>query len=569
MNLVGTAGVRPGAPGWARNLPSGSQALLGLAALGLALFLLAPLAALLRHSLIDDAGRLSLQRFADFAATPGMATAAWNTLWVALLVTALTLPLAFVYAYAIQRSTLPGKALWRSLGLAPLLGPSLIGAIGFIQWFGNQGVLKAWLGGHSVYGPIGIVLATVFAAFPHALMILVVALATADARLYEAADALGASRWRRFTTVTLPAARYGLISAALVVFAYSVSEFGIPKVIGGNFQVLAVEVYIQAVGLQNFGRGAVVALLLLLPVALALVIDRRVQRRQQASLTARAVPYAPRPDWRRDWPLQAFVALVATALLAVLAMAVTTSFIAFWPYNLTPTLRHYVYGVAEAGVGDAYLNSLRLAGWTALLGTPIVFVTAYLLEKTGARGGRLASAVQVLAALPMGVPGLVLGIGSILFFNHPDNPLGGLYKTLALLVATSVVHYYSACHLTALTALKSLDREFEAVSASLKVPRWRTFWRVTLPVCLPAVLEIARYLAINAMTTVSAVVFLYAPQTLPASVSILNLDEAGELGPAAAMATLIVATTASFSALHALVERRLLRRQQAWRRGAR
>lgn len=547
----------------------GSHALLLLAALMLALFLLAPLATLFSHSLLDDAGQPSLQRFREFLATPGMAAATWNTLWVALLVTAITLPLAFLYAYAIQRSVLPFKPLWRMLGLSPLLGPSLVGAIGFIQWFGTQGVLKSWLGGGSVYGAPGIVMATVFAAFPHALMILVVALATADARLYEAADALGASRWRRFTTVTLPAARYGLISAALVVFAYSISEFGIPKVIGGNFQVLAVEIYIQAVGLQNFGRGAVVAMLLLAPVLLAFVIDRQVQRRQQASLTARAVPYVARADWRRDLPLALFVAVVASALLAVLAMAAWTSVISFWPYNLAPTLRHYTYGLAEAGVGDAYLNSLRLAVATALLGTPFIFTTAYLLEKTGARGGRLATAVQALAALPMGVPGLVLGIGCILFFNHPANPLGGLYKTMALMVLATVVHYYSACHLTALTALKSLDREFEAVSASLKVPRWRTFWRVTLPVCLPAVLEIGRYLFINAMTTVSALVFLYAPHTLPASVSILNLDEAGELGPAAAMATLVIATTAAYSLLHALAERVLLHRQQAWRQASR
>ena len=145
-----------------------------------------------------------------------------------------------------------------------------VGAISFIQWFGTQGVLKSWLGEHSVYGPIGIIISTVYASFPHALMILVVALATADARLFEAAEALSASRWRKFVTVTLPSARYGLISAALVVFSYSVSEFGIPKVIGGNFPVLAVEVYVQVVGMHNFGRGAVVALLLLFPVLLAL-----------------------------------------------------------------------------------------------------------------------------------------------------------------------------------------------------------------------------------------------------------------------------------------------------------
>lgn len=544
---------------------AGSGVLLLLAALALCVFLLLPLATLLGHSLSDEQGAWSLQQFRDFAAEPGTAEAILNTLWVAALVTAITVPLAFCYAYAIQRACLPFKELWRLLGLAPLLGPSLVGAIAFVQWFGTQGVLKAWLHGASIYGPLGIVMATVFAAFPHALMILIVALATSDARLSEAADALGASRWRKFATVTLPAGRYGLMSAAMVVFAYSVSEFGIPKVIGGNFKVLAVEIYVQAVGLHRLGRGAVVAIVLLLPVLLAVVVDQQLQRRQQASLSARATLYVPRPERWRDGLLLLFVALMAAAMLAVIGMAAYTSFIAFWPYNLQPTLRHYTYGLAEAGVLDAYLNSLRLAAWTALAGTPFIFVTAYLLDKTGRRSSLLHRVVQALAALPMGVPGLVLGIGCILFFNHPGNPLGGLYKTLALLVIVTVVHYYTACHLTALTALKSLDREFEAVSSSLKVSRWVTFRRVTLPVCMPAVLEISRYLFINAMTTVSALVFLYAPETLPASVSILTLDEAGELGPAAAMATLIMATTAGFSLLHGLISRRLLRRQQAWR----
>ncbi len=173
--------------------------------------------------------------------------------------------------------------------------------------------------------------------------------------------------------------------------------------------------------------------------------------------------------------------------------------------------------------------------------------------------------IQGLASIPMGVPGLVLGIGYILFFNHPANPANRLYQTLAILVIVNVVHYYTSCHLTAVTALKSLDKEFETVAASLKVSRLVTFWRVTLPVCLPAVLEIFRYLFINAMTTVSAVVFLYAPHTLPAAVSILNLDEAGELGPAAAMATLIVATTALYSLLHSVLCHVFLRKHQAWR----
>jgi iron(III) transport system permease protein len=115
------------------------------------------------------------------------------------------------------------------------------------------------------------------------------------------------------------------------------------------------------------------------------------------------------------------------------------------------------------------------------------------------------------------------------------------------------------------TALKALDNEFEAVSASLKVPFYKTFHRVTVPVCLPAILDIGRYLFVNAMVTISAVVFLYAPDTQLAAVAILNLDEAGEIGPAAAMATLIVSASTVVCLLYALVTRVLLTRTQAWR----
>lgn len=115
------------------------------------------------------------------------------------------------------------------------------------------------------------------------------------------------------------------------------------------------------------------------------------------------------------------------------------------------------------------------------------------------------------------------------------------------------------------TALKSLDPEFEAVSASLKVPFYKTFWRVTLPICLPTLLDVSRYFFINAMTTISAVVFLYSPDTKVAAVAILNLDEAGESGPAAAMAVLIAATSIGVTLLYLLLGRLLQRRTQAWR----
>ncbi len=539
-----------------------------LVALILLAFLAAPLLAILLKAVEDAQGRfVGLANFIAYAKTPALLDSLWNSVWVSTLVTLVTLPTAFVFAYALTRSRMRFRNLARSITLVPLLAPSLLSAISLIYWFGNQGVLKTWLtrlGVEQIYGAPGIVLAEIFSTFPHALMILVTALAAADARLYEAADSMGTRASRKFFTITLPGAKYGLISAALVTFTLVITDFGIPKVIGGNFNVLATDVFKLVIGQQDFAKGAVVALLLLCPAVLTFAVDHWVNRKQTAMLTARAVPYTPKRAPLFDALMSGYCLGVCALILAMLGMAVFASFASFWPYNLSPSLRHYAMGLLDAEVGDAFVNSLKMAAGTALFGTSLVFIGAYLLEKT--QGLKpLRGALRLLAMLPMAVPGLVLGLGYIFFFNAVENPLNGLYHTLLLLTVCTIVHFYTTGHLTAVTALKSLDAEFESVSASLKVPFYKTFWRVTLPICSPALVDIARYFFINAMTTISAVVFLYSPETKVAAIAILNLDEAGEIGAAAACAVMIVAANTIATFLFMGLAWWIERRTQAWK----
>ncbi len=534
-------------------------------------FLALPLASILAKAVQTPEGAWAgFANFRGYLRSPALLSSLWHSVWVSLAVTAVTVPLAFGFAYGLMRSCMPFKGLFRTLTLVPLLAPSLLSAISLIYWFGNQGAAKRLilaLGLTDIYGAPGVVLAECFAVFPHALMILIAALALADARLYEAADSLGTSTRRRFMTITLPGAKYGLISAALVSFTLVLTDFGIPKVIGGNFNMLATDVFKLVIGQQDFQRGAVVGLLLLTPAVVTFAIDWLVQRKQTAMLGARAVPYRPKPARGFDAAMTAYCCVIAALMLAMIGMAVFASFATYWPYNLTPSLKHYTMGLVDAEVGSAFVNSLELAAGTALFGTAVVFVGAYVLEKTrGAQG--LRPLVRLLAMLPMAVPGLVLGLGYIFFFNLPGNPLGFLYHTLALMVMCTVVHFYTTGHLTAVTALKALDAEFEAVSASLKVPFYTTFRRVTLPICTPALVDIARYFFINAMTTISAVVFLYSPDTKLASIAILNLDEAGDTGPAAACAVLIAVASTIASLLFMGLGRFIDARTQAWRQPA-
>jgi iron(III) transport system permease protein len=256
--------------------------------------------------------------------------------------------------------------------------------------------------------------------------------------------------------------------------------------------------------------------------------------------------------------------IVGGAIVGILAMAAAASFIKLWPYNLTLSLDNYQFQNMDGGGWKAYGNSIRMAVMVALLGTLFIFAGAYMVEKTRGLHG-LRGIVQFMAVLPLAVPGLALGLGYIFFFNAPGNPLNLLYGTMAILVFNTAAHFYTVPHLTAATALKQLDGEFESVSQSLKVPFYITFSRVTLPVCMPALLDIGIYLFLNAMTTTSAVVFLYSPETPLASIAVLNMDDAGDVAPAAAMAMMIVFTSAGVRLLYEGLSFFILRRAQAWR----
>ncbi len=505
-----------------------------------------------------------LGNFATYFSTPALVHSIQNSLLISAISTMITVFLAFGFAYSLNRSCMRFKGVFRLIAMAPILVPSLLPGIALVYLFGNQGMLKSVMMGESIYGPYGIVIGSVFFTFPHAMLIISTALAISDARLYEAAVSLRTSHWRTFWTVTIPGARYGLISASFVVFNLVITDFGLPKVIGGQFNMLAVDIYKQVIGQQNFEMGAVVSVVLLVPAMFAFGIDRLVQRKQVALLTARSVVYQPKKNTTFDWLSFTFCLFVAIFIVGILAVCQYAALIKFWPYDLTLGLTNYAFDLMDGGGWDSYYNSIKMASLVAIFGTIIVFVGAYMVEKTkGFSTGR--SLFQFLAMMPMAIPGMVLGLAYIFFFNNPANPLNFIYGTLAILVLCTVTHFYTVSHLTAVTALKQMDNEFESVNSSLKQPFYKLFLRVSVPVSLPAILDISIYLFVNAMTTVSAVVFLYSSGTALAAIAVLNMDDAGDVAPAAAMGMMIFYTNAGARIIHLMVSRTILSRTQAWR----
>nr|BFE92736.1 putative 2-aminoethylphosphonate ABC transporter permease subunit [Pseudomonas brassicacearum subsp. brassicacearum] len=440
----------------------------------LVLAVLLPLLAMLWRGFASEPGQGGgLTAAAELFTSANFRWLLGNSLTVSLTVAAIVVPLAYAFAYALQRTCVPAKGLWRGISLLPLLAPSILPGIALIYLFGNQGALRHLLT-DNIYGFWGIVIGEAIYTFPHALMVLLSALALADARLFDAASSMGASPWRAFRSITWPGSRQGAFAAFCLVFTLCITDFGAPVVVGGDYQVLALEAYKAVVGQQQFGRGALIGMVLLLPALLSFAVDLWLRRRQREAMSGRAQVYQPQPSRRRDLAFLAVVLLICAALLGVFGMAMYSSLVKFWPYDLSLSLHHYTF----------FRTPRRLAGVPQQ-------------PAAGRLHGRVRQPADLHRRLPAGEdpaepadPGPAsaqlradggAGVGAgpglrVFFFNLPGNPLHGLYGSLTLLVACTIAHFLTTAQLTASAALRQLDGEFEAAALSLKVPLLRHFF---------------------------------------------------------------------------------------------
>jgi iron(III) transport system permease protein len=507
-----------------------------LVAVPLLLFVAYPLWAILSLSFHTSEG-VGLANYIRYFGTVRAWTIVSNTFAVALTTTLITVVLAYGLAYAMHRSRMPLKNLYRLILLVPLFAPSLVQAQGLLLMLGRNGLInRTFELGIDVYGFWGIVIATVLYALPHAFLILSAALAVADARLYESATMLGASPARTFRTVTLASTKYGLMSAIFIVFTIVITDFGNPMVIGGDYSVLATEMYNQVLGQANFERGTVIGMVLLLPAAVAAFVEKWISRRRYHAITDQSRPLSVRPSPRFDALMLAYTVLVCAAILSIVGMVVFASFVQLWPYNFTFSLRHYNFDVQQGS--QPLWNSIYVSLMAAGIGMVGTVAAAYLNAKFRNPATRLLS---FLAILPAAVPGTVLGLGYILAFNDPANPLNAIYGTFLLLAICNVFHYHAQGFLIASTSVQQISATFDEASATLGAGFLCTMARITLPIIWPSIVSVGVFFFMRSMVTLAAVVFLFSPTTQLAAISVLLLEDRGATNQAAAFSCSIMA----------------------------
>ncbi len=512
---------------------------------GLLLFFVMPMATIVWRSLVHDDGSVGLGNYIALWHSHGVWKALFNSLWLGFSTTVITLLLAFLLAYTIERTSVVGRRFISGCLVLPLLAPSLVLGLGLIFLLGRNGLVGQWLGVRpEIYGYWGLLAANVMYGLPQAVMILRASLRFGDARQYEAAEVIGAGHWRQFFDITVPGLRYGALSAAFVVFTLTITDFGNAVVIGGNYSVLATEIYSQVFGQMKFGMGATVGLVLLLPAAVSVWIERVAMKRQAGLGAESAIPPEPIRVPMRDMVLLPASMLVSLILLIVIGTVVYASFMHLWPYKMEFSLRHY--NIKMAGGYSPLWTSILVSIMAAVVGTVLLTALAISVRKLPPRAARL---IALLSALPVGVPGLVLGLGYVFMFNTASWPWGALYGSLFLIAMCNFYHYHTQAYVTMVSGVRMVPPALEDACAVMGGGAGKVVRDVVLPVVKPTMWAVAVFLFMRSMVTLSAVIFLVTPSTKIAAVTVMRLDEAGFTSQAAAFSTCIMVVVGMASLL--------------------
>ncbi len=529
-------------------------ALVAIIAIALIVFVLYPLARVMASSLRTPGG-FGFDNFALIARRKLYRNALVNSLVVAIVVATVGVVLGYVTAYSLARTRVPAKRALHTLTILPIISPPFSGAISILFLFGFNGLVTHQLLGLDhvrIYGFPGVVLSQVFTFSPIAYLSLRGVLASINPTLEDAALNIGASRWQTFWRVTFPLSLPGVASAFLVVFIESMADFGNPLVLAGAaFPMLAPQAYLEITGSFNLARGAMLAVVLLVPSLTAFAIQRSyLARRQYVTVTGKPTASVSKgtsrfAKWSMFCVVAGFGAMVVLFYGVILVGAVTR----VWGYDYGLTLRHLAY-VFQVGLGTV-LDTVVVAVVSTPISGILGMLVAFLVVRRSFPG---KGAMEFTSILNFAVPGTVVGIGYILAFNRPPLLLTG---TLAILVLNYVFRYVPVGIQSGIAVLRQIDPTIEEAAQNLGADGLTTFRRITLPLIGPAFFSGLVFAFVRAMTAISAAIFLVSAKWNLMTVQILNEVGSGRLGVAAAFSmVLLVIVLIAISIIGVVVGRR-------------
>ncbi len=526
----------------------------------LILFCIYPLVRLFLSCITNASGEIDFSNIRYVFEKTDFFAAMWNSVKLGLFVGVCATIIGYVYAFAIKRTTIPGKKLFNVMAMLPILSPPFVISLAVILLFGKSGLIsKSLLGikGSNVYGFTWLAIVQILSLFPLAYLNLKGMLETLDSSIENASRTLGASRRKVFMTVTLPLSLPGVFSSFLIVFAKSLCDFGNPQVLAGDYDVLSVSAYLQIVGLFDLKTGSFIAMSILIPCMLAYIIQNYwVTKRSFVTVTGKATGTVELISERHIvLPLFIILLLITGFTILMYGTVIYVSFVKTWGVNWSMTLDSYRF-IMKRGKGaiiDTLLLSTIATPVTALLGMLI----AYLLVRKSFFGKRLMSVASII---PFAVPGIALGIGYVVAFNTKPLLLTG---TAFIIIAAMVFRTLSIGVETGSNSLRQVDPSIEEAAVILGASNSKTFFSISLPIMKSALFSGLLNSFVRSMTSVSAVIFLVSVNWNLLTVSILSEIESQRMSAASAYCVaLMVMVIAAIGILEALVNGIFARRRK-------
>ena len=517
----------------------------------LALFILYPLAVLLVDSVYSKDGGFTMSIFQRIFAMGSFRKAITNTLKVGFTVgifsALIGLLFAYVEVYVKVRTRFMG-GLFQVVSMLPVVSPPFVLSLSMIMLFGKAGIITRYLlhiYDNSVYGFWGIAIVQTLTFFPVCYMMLKGLLKNIDPSLEEAARDMGDSRFKVFSSVTMPLILPGLGNAFLVTFIESIADFANPMIIGGSYDTLATTIYLQITGAYDKeGAAAMAVVLLTITLAMYLVQKYVLEKKTAATLTGKASRARMLIEDRSvTTPLT--IACSAIALFVIL-MYICVPFGALfntWGYDFSLTTKWFVRVFQKykgfKAFKDSFLLSLAAAPITALLS----MIISYLVVK---RKFKARGFIEFVSMLAMAVPGTVLGIGYIRGFVNGVFGTGflqGIYGSAAILIIVFVVRSLPTGTRSGISALRQIDKSIEESAYDMGADSFTVFMTVTLPLIKDSFLSGLVTAFVRSIPAISAIILLVTPQFLLITVQINEFAEKGSYGIACAFATILIGIT--------------------------
>lgn len=504
------------------------------------LFILWPIIAVVFNSVYVD-GRFTLEAYSDltFKSTKLL----YNSFIVAFSSASIALIISTIIAIYVTFTKGHLKKFIMIVLLVSMISPPYVDSLSFIILFGKRGLITHKLLGLNInpYGFWGIVIMETLAHIPRAALFIIMAMESIDKNIIRASRDLGSDDLSMLKSVILPMSKHGLISAFFISFVTSLSDFGTPIVIGGGFNVLATEAYLNITGVSNIPLASAMSIYLLIPSLIFFIIYRKEMTRNQAySYQAANLSEQDEEDYLNlPMTIKFIIKLITYLFLLIVVVKYLTillgSFASFNGGDVSFTLKHFEK--IDIAKFNSFKRSIQYSLISGIVGSIIGLLLSYGINRNKIFGKNF---IDFVATLPYMMPGTLFGISYILAFKKPPLLLIG---TSAIVILNCIFKQIPISSKAGAQALSKINPEIENAAKDCGANNFHLLKDVILPLLSPAFITSFINIFSGTMVTIGALIFLVSPGKDVATVQLFSAIKEGNLGVGCILANMIILTT--------------------------